>query len=195
MTISFRHILTSFIVLTVLIAVGCSTSQKAMEDETGVDPSDTETVADEDLDALQTMLAQNRSKLSDVHTSQKHDMPEVFLQKDSSDASLNSDPFDGYRVQILSTRDQPLADSVANKFRTWADSTIEGYTAEAYIFFKQPFYKVHIGDFQEREQANSFSKLIKRKYPDAWVVHDRIDPANVPADTSSFSYSKPRKLD
>lgn len=177
------------------MVLGCSTSEKSREETQPLDQESTETTADEDLTSLQKMLAQNRSSLSDVQNSQKHDMPEVFLRKDSSDASLNSDPFDGYRVQILSTRDQPLADSVATKFRAWADTTITGYTADAYVFFKQPFYKVHVGDFQERDKANSFSRLIKRHYPEAWVVHDRIDPSSVPADTASFSFRKTRESD
>ncbi len=184
----YRHTVSSIIIATVLISLGCSTSEKTRDDEP--DYTEEEVIRDEDLSSLQIMLAESRSKLSDVHTSLNHDMPAVFQKKDSSDAALRSDPSDGYRVQIISTKDVELADSVANKFRSWADSTIEGYSAETYVSFNQPFYKVHIGDFQKRDQANSFSKLIKRRYPDAWVVHDRIKPSNVPADTASFSMRK-----
>lgn len=181
----FQNTISSLFILAVLISLGCSTSEKTIEDnEPGY--TDEEVIRDEDLTSLQNMLADNRSRLSDVHLSLKQDVPDAFLKKDSSDVSLKSDPSDGYRVQIISTKNMELADSVANKFRSWADSTIEGYSAEAYVFFNQPFYKVHIGDFQKRDHANSFSKLVKRRYPDAWVVHDRIDPSSVPPDTASF---------
>jgi hypothetical protein len=149
--------------------------------------SDTATVNNEERTALQGLLAQHRSKLSDLHSSQTHDMPKAFTKKDSSETSINSDPFDGYRIQIISTRNKQQADSVAFKYRAWSDTTIAGYRAEAYVFFRQPFYKVHVGDFQERSLANSYSKLIKDRYPDAWVVHDRIEPTEVPADTTTFS--------
>jgi hypothetical protein len=118
-------------------------------------------------------------------------MPAAFLKTDSSNESINHNPFDGYRIQILSTRELTNADSVAASFRVWSDTTITGYNAKAYVSFRQPYFKVHIGDFQQRNQANSFTQLIKQKYPDAWVVHDRINPADVPADTASFSFAKP----
>ena len=178
------------IVIITLIGLGCSTSQKATGDRDVSADSDTAAVNFENMNELQRLLAQNRSSLSDLHTSQKHDMPAAFMKKDSSNETINSNPYDGYRVQIISTRDVQLADSVANQYRAWADTTINGYMARAYTFFRQPFYKVHIGDFQERDQANSFSKLLRRRYPEAWVVHDRINPSNVPADTATFSYQE-----
>ncbi len=185
----------ALIFLIILVSLGCTATKETSTDD-GLDPAerDTAAISEEDLNELRTLLTQNRSRLSDVHTSQHHDMPEAFLKKDSSDASINSNPFDGYRVQIISTRDVQLADSVASQFRTWADTTITGYEAKTYVSFRQPFYKVHIGDFHQRDQANSFSKLIKHKYPDAWVVHDRIEPSNTPADTATFQIKKPEPL-
>lgn len=181
----------ALIFLIILVSLGCTATKKTTTDD-GIDPAerDTAAISEEDLNELRRVLVQNRSKLSDVHTTQKHDMPEAFLKKDSSDTSINSNPFDGYRVQIISTRDVQLADSVAGQFRIWADTTITGYEAKAYVSFRQPYYKVHIGDFQQRDRANSFSRLIKHKYPDAWVVHDRIEPSDAPADTTSFSIKK-----
>jgi len=174
--------------LLLILAWGCSTTQQAARDKSTAGDRDSLSAGIENLDELQTLLAENRSKLSDLYASQKHDMPKAFLKSDSSQGSLNDDPFDGYRVQIVSTRNIQLADSMANQFRMWSDTTISGYSARAYVFFKQPFYKVHIGDFQQRQKANSFSRLIKRRYEDAWVVHDRINPENVPADTANFSF-------
>jgi hypothetical protein len=189
---NFINTVSALAFLIILITLGCTATKETTTDD-GPAPAEHDTVAtsDEDLNKLQTLLAQNRSSLSDVYTSQQHDMPKAFLKTDSSDASLTRNPFDGYRVQIISTRDVQLADSMASQFRTWADTTITGYDAKAYVSFRQPFYKVHIGDFQKRNQANSFSKLIKPQYPDAWVVHDRIKPDNVPADTASFSIAEP----
>ncbi len=186
---TIRNILTSLLVAIMVISFGCSTTKKASRNRDA--DRDSTAISNADMTELQQILVENRSKLSDVHTSQKQDMPKAFMKKDSSSEAINNDPYDGYRVQIISTRDIQLADSVANQYRAWADSTIKGYSAKAYTFFRQPFYKVQIGDFQQREQANTYSKLIKRKYPDAWVVHDRINPSNVPADTVSFSFKEP----
>lgn len=185
----------SLILLTVfvIIAYGCKTAEETTDDSTVSTDTDTETVTEE-VTALQSLLNSSRSQLSDLHISQKHDMPEHFLKAKTGDNTLNSDPSDGFRIQILSTREVEVADSVAGSFRVWSDTTIAGYEPEAHVSFRQPYYKVHIGDFQQREQANSFSKLLKAKFPDAWVVHDRINPENVPADTASFSFKKLKPL-
>lgn len=185
---TFLNLIASLTVLLIIVSFGCKPSEETTtEDGTEAVESDTAVVSEEEPTEMQTTLSRTRSRLSDIHSSQQHDMPKAFLKKDKGGASLNSDPSAGYRVQIISTRDQQLADSVANEFRAWSDSTIAGYDAKSYVSFNQPFYRVHIGDFQQREQANSFSKLIKSEYPEAWVVHDRIEPSNVPADTANFS--------
>lgn len=182
---------TSVLLVIIFIGWGCTPSEKtAGGDQPQPTAEETPEIPDDELGELQVTLAESRSKLSDLYASQQHDMPEAFLKKGSSEESIKRNPRDGYRVQIISTRDQPLADSVANDFRMWADTTIKGYSAEAYLSFNQPFYRVHIGDFQQRDQANSFSQLIKNKFPGAWVVHDRIEPSNVPADTATFAFKE-----
>lgn len=128
-------------------------------------------------------LAAYRNKLGDQYTTRQHDLPPFFMRSSDGSSAVNSDPFDGFRIQVISTRNVALADSVARSFRIWSDTTLVGYQPEAYVFFKQPHYKVHVGDFNSRERANIFSRLVKRRYPDAWVVHDRINPYEVPADT------------
>lgn len=178
--------------IVILISAGCKTVESPSSKKGASAAGDTAAVSgvEEESSALVKMLNKHRSKLRDVYVSQRHDMPKAFLKKDSVDESINSNPFDGYRVQILSTRDKQVADSVAKSFRVWSDTTLAGYKASAYESFRQPYYKVQVGDFQLRNRANSFSQLIKQKYPDAWVVHDRINPDRVPADTVQFRMKK-----
>ncbi|MEL7834757.1 SPOR domain-containing protein [Fodinibius sp. Rm-B-1B1-1] len=185
---------TFWITILLTIAVGLLISCKSTEETT--QEQDKPIVTEEetsDSEAI-ALLDNTRSQLNHVYLTQKQDIPEIYLKADSSKEEINRNPYDGFRIQILSTRKVEYADSVANSFRMWADTTITGYSADAYVSFRQPYYKVHIGDFQQRNQANQFSRLIKPKYPDAWVVHDRIEPANVPADTATFQIKKPEPL-
>lgn len=115
-----------------------------------------------------------------------HDYPDVFLQQLEPDTADAADPsFDrtGYRVQLLSTRDVGLADSLRSRFIVWSDTTFNSYRPEAYLHFRQPYYRLHVGDFTQRTDAIRLARYLKRRYPDAWVVHDRILPERVPADT------------
>lgn len=184
---------TFWITALLTIALGLLMSCKSTEETTREqdEPIVTEETSDSEAIAL---LDNTRSRLSDVYLTQKQDIPEIYLQADSAKEEVNRNPYDGFRIQILSTRKVEHADSVANSFRIWADTTIAGYSADAYVSFRQPYYKVHIGDFQQREQANQFSRLIKPQYPDAWVVHDRIEPDDIPADTATFEIKKPEPL-
>jgi len=174
----------SIIVLIVIGIVSCKTTEQTTPDQK--DPTVTE--GDEPLSEFIALLDDTRSSLSDVYLTQKQDIPDIYLKADSAGERIYRNPYDGYRIQILSTRNVERADSVANSFRMWSDSTISGYAADAYVSFRQPHFKVHVGDFQMRDQANRFSRLIKKRYPDAWVVHDKIEPSDVPADTASFSF-------
>ena len=190
-TTRFKIILLSLLAVTMTLA--CSSTEQTAKKDKDPDTETTEQYTENKRQELVALLTRNRSRLSDTYLTQQHDVPEAFLKVDTTDNSYYN-PFDGYRIQILSSRDVAIADSVSTEFRLWADSTLAGYTPKAYVFFKQPHYKVHVGDFQDREKANKLSRIIKRKYPEAWVVHDRIDPSNVPADTTKIRLQEERQL-
>jgi septal ring-binding cell division protein DamX len=120
------------------------------------------------------VLNANRSLLSDAYAAPKNKIP-AFL-KESSGTRYVPNPRRGYRIQILSTRNADKADRVAKHFRLWADSVMVIYIPETYVRFKQPFYKVQVGDFQFYNRAQKLTHLLKRRYPGAWVVHDEIIP-------------------
>lgn len=174
------------------ISTACTSTEKVSRPDDEPQQETTDITTERINDELLAQLARNRSKLSDLHLTQQHDIPEAFLKKDTTDNSYYN-PFDGFRIQILSSRDLALADSVSTEFRMWADTTFANYIPETYVFFKQPYFKVHVGDFQDRQRANALSRIIKKKYPDAWVVHDRIDPESTPADTTKFEVISNKK--
>jgi len=161
-----------------LIVIGCGTSEKAREKPL---PSPNESKKTTKISsALKKELAANRSEAKDVFT-RKNEIPAYFLKKSSSNSKKETgNPFVGYRVQIISTRNIQKADSVAATFRSWADKHIIGYFPKTYVVFDQPYYKVHIGNFQSQKRASDFTKMLKSAYPGAWVVHDRIEPDEVP---------------
>lgn len=173
------------IAFSVLIVAGCSTTEKTTRTSPSDETDNTVEQAEKTTD-LQILLNNNRSSLSDTYLNQKQDMPEVFSNENVLNLDKNTDPFNGYRIQILSVRKVSEADSVAASFRKWSQQKIQGYQPRAYVSFKQPYYKVKVGDFHDRTKANQFSKMLKIKYSGAWVVHDRIKPSSIPADTTDI---------
>jgi hypothetical protein len=84
----------------------------------------------------------------------------------------NRKGMDGYRIQIF-------FDS-GNNSKTKAQSIYEGFKAKypdvgAYLSFKSPNYKVRVGDFRTRLDAQRFLNDIIDEYPNAWIIADIIN--------------------
>lgn len=179
----------TYSLLMFLFLLSCAPSEPLTERDPYESPEEIDEAAEEELiremDEFERLLYSNRSRLTDQFSTIQHDMPENFL-KEQVEEEVEIDEYAGFRVQILSTRDVSEADSTRDHFMDWASNRISGYNVEAYVFFRQPYYRVRAGDFRDRQTAIEFSRMIKDEYPEAWVVHDRIEPENIPADTTTF---------
>lgn len=87
-------------------------------------------------------------------------------------ASPDHDGLSGYRIQIF-------FDS-GNNSRGNANEVIEAFEEEhpaigAYLTFREPYYRVRVGDFRRKIEALGFLQKIKRDYPNAWVIKDMIN--------------------
>jgi hypothetical protein len=75
----------------------------------------------------------------------------------------------GFRIQLYSSADMEAAQEVYN----FADSLFNELWI--YVVYEVPFYKIRLGDFQTRPQANKILTEVMRKgFRDAWVVPDRV---------------------
>jgi len=171
-----------------MILYGCGTARKSANNNKSTGKTNALASSNTGSKAFARLLAANRSQLSDVYASQKNSVPEALKQKANGPNIGN--PKNGYRIQILSTRDMSRADSVAKKFRFWADKAMSQYVPQAYVLFRQPYYKVRVGNFEVYKQASRLNRLLKKKYPGAWVVHDNIKPNLVPADSTKFKLKR-----
>jgi len=88
---------------------------------------------------------------------------DIVLIKDST--QLISE---GFRVQILATRYFEYADSLAI-------SISKRITDSVYVEFEVPNYKVRVGDFINRDSAESLQQeLLNMGYKSAWILRSRI---------------------
>lgn len=189
--------LSSILLLFCLISISCSSTEKTVEETDRTDEQDRpiidipDAVVDEyileEFDEEEQLFVRTRSQIGNQFTEADQPMPEIYL-RDAVEEEREVDPFAGFRVQLLSTRDVTHADNTRDEFVAWADSVVAGYQPDAYVLFRPPNYRVRVGDFQDRQQAIEFSQMLKNRYPDAWVVHDRIEPDRVPADTASIEF-------
>lgn len=75
----------------------------------------------------------------------------------------------GFRIQVLSTTEIDTANEVKNELSNLPESI------GIYVIYDSPYYKVRVGDFLFRPDANQLLKtLIDQGYMDSWIVADRI---------------------
>ena len=84
----------------------------------------------------------------------------------------NRKGIDGFRIQIL-------FDS-GNNSKTRAQTIYETFLSKypnigAYLTFKSPNYKVRVGDFRTKLDAQRFLNGILPDYPSAWIIEDQIN--------------------
>ena len=76
---------------------------------------------------------------------------------------------EGYRVQVLATRYFERADSLAVIMKNTISDSV-------YVDFEAPNYKVRIGDFIDRDSAESLQQeLVQMGYNSAWILRTRIN--------------------
>ena len=84
----------------------------------------------------------------------------------------NDSTIDGYRVQIfmeLGNDALKHADSVREVFKKkYPDVPV-------YLVFGQPYYRLRVGDYRTRLEAENMYQRLKKKYKNAFVTADRIE--------------------
>ena len=101
---------------------------------------------------------------------QEPDKVSILLEKHKAICKLYPE-VDGFRVQIY-------FDSGIHSRRGAYDVYKRFITAhpehEAYVTYQEPNYKVRVGDFRTRIEAEGFLRSILSEYPSAFVIKDLI---------------------
>ena len=79
---------------------------------------------------------------------------------------------DGYRIHVfIKSGNEALVE--AEEVKLEFEESYE--MVPAYITFGEPYYRVRVGDFRTRLEAEKFLQKINRTYPNAWVTRDKIN--------------------
>lgn len=116
-----------------------------------------------------------------------HRVPGALMEpSDSSRGSYTESMVirSGYRIQIFSGEDKSNADDRLQQALTWWENEggrLEGADSifsdslPIRIVYNAPYYKVRIGDFVDRQEAQKSLTLIRQRFPDAWIVPDQVE--------------------
>lgn len=85
--------------------------------------------------------------------------------------SVNNAEIDGYRVQIFfdsGSNSKNKAASVKSEFEALYPEV------KPYLSYKEPYYRVRVGNFRSLIEAVGFQKKIAADYPNSFPVKDKI---------------------
>lgn len=78
---------------------------------------------------------------------------------------------DGYRIQIFMESGNDAVDHAQLLIEEFA----EDYSfLNAYLTYRQPYYRIRVGDFRTRLEAEGYLRQLSRKYNQAFVIKDKI---------------------
>lgn len=88
-------------------------------------------------------------------------------------ATTSTQTIDGFRIQLMATTDRRKVDQLMSDFSgryqgvpvTWSQA--------------QPYYRVRVGAFVNRDGATKYLQNIKKDYPDAYIVTDKVKTTEV----------------
>jgi hypothetical protein len=144
--------------------------------DTGVGNEPTESVDSvfTDGDYITIDYASVRARTDDPLQSVANPFPDDY--RVVTRGSTVSDNRQGFRIQILSTQNRDDAEIMLENYKIWLASQQLDINPKGYIQFRAPFFRVHVGDFYDRNLALDLVTRMKGQFPDAWVVADTVDP-------------------
>jgi hypothetical protein len=76
----------------------------------------------------------------------------------------------GYRIQIVNTTDRNLAiDAKTKVYQLYPE-------LKAYLLFQSPYYRIKVGNFRARSEAESYIKSLQRDFPGSiFIIKDIIE--------------------
>jgi len=109
-------------------------------------------------------LAQPMGRVEVVADPRLEKMEQSFIKNNKRDQEN-----DGFRIQIAQATER------AGILKMQADLTKKYPEMKWYVEFQQPYFRLRAGDFRNRFEALGSVALLKKEFPQAYLVADRVD--------------------
>lgn len=158
--------ITVLIVFFAILIVGCAGTKQVVKTNT---PVEKEIVIKEDFDPATLNDYDFPIENKKQATEKPLDIDEFLSGKAQLDSAATNQLVPGFRVQLLATRSRAEAQSIKRE-------ALLDFEQYVYLVFNDPYYKIRLGDFQNRFQANDLQEVaITKGYAEAWVVRTMIN--------------------
>jgi hypothetical protein len=170
-----------------LILAGCSGPPQASEGEDGTTNETVRERPNEPSDEVRAAVADYETfdaskypvRVPEPSDQVTHNVPNRLMRGRADEGIKQT--LEGFRVQVFSAQDQEAAQDFRERVRRWW-SSVEGEAPRPpftdrppiVIEYAQPYYRVRIGAFAEREDAADALAFIQNKYPDAFIAQSTV---------------------
>jgi hypothetical protein len=114
-----------------------------------------------------------------------HDAPPQLLAgtiQEVEEVVVGPRTVQGFRIQLFTSESKTSADAVRDSAVRWWRTVQEDqavheafpYGMPSAVVFARPYYRVRVGAFEDREQAQGALDLIREQFPEAFLVPDTV---------------------
>jgi hypothetical protein len=111
-----------------------------------------------------------------------HDVPDELMAGDEGD-NRTLRTVSGFRIQIHSTLVKDEAVEKETQANLWWDTLSDEQRHEGlgtseldiYLHFQSPYYRVRVGNFDRRSEAETALALIREVFPSAFIAVDTVN--------------------
>jgi hypothetical protein len=158
------------IILLMVITVGCTSSKpfQSEEKEKNEQPKEKKLLLSEYEETLDPVEFDREIEfVQKVRPEEQKQKSPLEIPKDS--LIIREEIVQGFRIQIFSS-------SNVDETALMKNLALEKFVGDSiYIVYDAPVYKVRVGDFVNRYDANQrLQEFVEKGYRDAWIVPDRI---------------------
>ena len=114
--------------------------------------------------------AQDKGRVVVIKDPQMDSLISKRLALSRASASGNSVTILGFRVQIFSGLGRDEAYAEQTRFKSLHPNIT------SYVSYTQPNYRVRVGDFRTKLEAQKFMNELKKKYTSMFIFAERINP-------------------
>ncbi|WP_103030387.1 SPOR domain-containing protein [Salinibacter altiplanensis] len=108
-----------------------------------------------------------------------HQVPDRLLQGRADEGVQQT--VEGFRVQVFSARDKQAAQDFREQVRQWWENqkgqdsaSVLGSDPPIVVQYSQPYYRVRVGAFAERDAAEDALALVQKEYPNAFISRGTV---------------------
>ena len=162
------------------ILASCKSTEVATVEPEPSDDSEVITEAPTSALLMQEDLQRFRNSLAEPYLNSQNKIASVFELTDEDLEFVDSSS--GFRIQLISTDNIDEADKISMDYYDWAVNKNLPFERipESYVLFRQPYYRVRVGDFMNRNRAIEYLNILRPHFQGAWIVIDTIEPDRVP---------------